>query len=612
MKKTSWSLLTLLFALMLVLAACGGGDKKEETNKGSDQGTNDSGENADNESNEQEFPLSVENEGEPIEGGTLMVAMQKDEPFQGVFSYALYKDGFDGDLLAFASNSIFEVDEEFMITDKGIATMEVTKAEKEGDPHVVTIKIRDGVKWSDGEPLTVEDLMLPYNIIGHKDYTGVRYDGDFRNIVGAEEYHDGKADTISGLVKVDEQTLELHLKEISASLNYGGGGLLTYAEPNHILKDIPVGELVEHDAIRKNPISLGAFVIDKVVPGESVQYVANENYWQGKPKLDGVIVKVVPSSSISKAIEAGEYDLVLSFGSSKYEEIENLTNIDVLARTELYYNYLGFKLGKWDAEKNEVVTDLENSKMGDKNLRHAMAYALNVEEVNEAFYEGQRERANAIIPPVFPSFHNKDLPGFTYDPEKANQLLDEAGYKYVNENDEFRSDKDGNPLEIKFATMTGDDVGEQVSAFWLENWADVGLNVTYTTGRTIEFNTFYEKVQADDKDIDIFMGAWGVGTNPSPAGVYSKTASFNLARFASDELEETIKNIDSEESYDVDYRASQFKKFEEILADEASMVPLQYRLELSPVNKRVKNYNVEYGKETKLHEIELTAEKPIK
>ena len=55
MKKTSWSLLTLLFALMLVLAACGGGDKKEETNKGSDQGTNNSGETADNESNEQEM-----------------------------------------------------------------------------------------------------------------------------------------------------------------------------------------------------------------------------------------------------------------------------------------------------------------------------------------------------------------------------------------------------------------------------------------------------------------------------------------------------------------------------------------------------------------------------
>ena len=92
----------------------------------------------------------------------------------------------------------------------------------------------------------------------------------------------------------------------------------------HILKDIPVGELVEHDAIRKNPISLGAFVVEKVVPGESVQYVANENYWQGRPKLDGVIVKVVPPSSISKAFEAGEYDLALSFGSSKYEEIENI------------------------------------------------------------------------------------------------------------------------------------------------------------------------------------------------------------------------------------------------------------------------------------------------
>lgn len=602
MSKRKCLLLVLFMSCMLLLAACG-----LDNNSSVKDGNNSGGKgNA-----KPVFPVSIENDGEPIEGGTLMVAMQKDSPFQGVFSYSLYKDAFDGDLLSFASNQIFEVDGEFIITDEGIASYELEQAENDDDPNIVTIKIREGVKWSDGEPLKIEDLILPYHIIGNKEYTGVRYDSEFRNIVGAEEYHNGETDTISGLVKVDETTLELHLKEVSPGLASGGDGLITYAEPSHILADIPIANLVESDAVRKNPVTLGAFVIDKIVAGESVQYTANENYWQGRPKLDEVIVKVVPASSISKAMESGEYDLVLSFGSSNYPEIKDLKNIDILARQELYYNYLGFKLGKWDSDKKEVATDLRHAKMGDKNLRHAMAYALNVEEVNAAFYDGLRDRATGIIPPVFPSFHDESLEGFTYDPDKANQLLDEAGYKDI-DGDGIREDKDGKPFEIKFATMSGDDVAEQISQYWLENWKDVGLNVTFATGRTIEFNAFYDKVDADDPEIDMFMAAFGVASNPTPSGVYSKNASFNLSRFTTEELQETLNKIDSKKSFDTDYRAEQFSNFEQIIADEAPVVPLQYRLELAPVNKRVKNYSIDYDNPTKLHEIELTADKPMK
>lgn len=133
-----------------------------------------------------------------------------------------------------------------MISDKGIASLEVDQENKKA-----TIKIREGIKWSDGEPLKVEDLIQPYLIIGHPDYTGVRYDADFQNIVGAIEYHDGKADTISGLKKIDETTLEISLIQVSPAIFSGGDGLWTYAEPSHIVKDLPVATLIESDPVRK-------------------------------------------------------------------------------------------------------------------------------------------------------------------------------------------------------------------------------------------------------------------------------------------------------------------------------------------------------------------------
>ena len=595
--KKDWSLLAMLFALFLVLAACNTPDNNSEDKEGI------------------AFPTRIENEGTAIEGGILQVALQKSEPFQGIFSYALYEDGYDADLMEFANTSIFAVDGDFLLTDKGIASMEVTK-EKDpangNDFNIVTIKIKEDVKWSDGAPLTIDDVIFPYYIIGDKNYTGDRYNSHFQNIVGAVEYHDGVANEIAGIKRIDDHTMELYLKEISPGLFSGGDGILTYAEPKHVLGKVPIAELVEHDAVRKKPLSLSAFAIEKVVPGESVQYKANEHYWKGAPKLDGVVVKVVPPASIGKAIEAGEYDLVLSFGSSQYPEIKDFKNIDILAVPELYYSYLGFKLGKWDAEKKIVVTDMENSKVGDAKLRQAMAYALDVEQVTEAFYDGLRERANAIVPPVFSSFHDASLEGFSYNPEKAIDLLEEAGYKDV-DGDGFREDKDGQPLEIKFATISGDDVAEQISAFWLQNWEEVGLKVVYTDGRTIELNSFYDKIQADNPNIDIFMAAWGVGTNPSPSGVYAHSAPFNFSRYTSPTLQETLKNIDSSKSFDAEYRASQFAAFEKEMVEVAPIVPMMYRLELTPVNKRVAKYTVDYADvDFDWNQVELLAETPVK
>jgi len=603
MNKKFWSLLALLLAFILVLGACNG----ESTNDG-DDAPKDNEDDGDTEEvvDTASFPLNVENEGDVIEGGTLKVALVNDSPFQGIFSTVLYEDAYDADIMQFASNAIFETDGDFLLTNDGIAGMEVDQ-----DNNKVTITIKDGVKWSDGEPLKIEDLMQPYLIIGSPDYTGVRYDADFQNIVGAVEYNAGTADTISGLKKVDEKTLEISFNKLSPAIFSGGDGIWTTAEPSHVLKDIPVADLLESDAVRKNIVTLGAFKFDKIVPGESVQFVKNENYWKGAPKLDSVLVKTVPSTSISVALQTGEYHMTANtFSTDKYLEIKDFDNLTVLGRNELYYQYIGFKLGKYDMDKSEVVMD-PNAKMGDVKLRQAMGYAIDVEQVSEVYYNNLRERATSLIPPVFQSFYDDSLEGYTYDVDKANALLDEAGYEDV-DGDGLREDKDGKPLEIKFATMSGGDIAEDIASFYMQNWKDVGLNVTLTTGRTIEFNSFYDKVQADDPEIDIFMAAWGTGTNPSPSGLYSKTAQYNFSRYTSEKLEELLAAIDSPEAFDSEYRAGKFREWQEYMSENVPIIPTQYRLELRPVNHAVKYYDIDYSGNFDWNQVELISEDPVK
>lgn len=611
MNKKLLALLALLMAFMLFLAACNNEEEagQEGENPGTSEGSGEGeGEGTEGEepASEELFPTVLENEGDAIEGGTLQVALVNDSPFQGIFSYTLYEDAYDDEIMQWASNSLFETDGDFLLTNDGIASLEV-----DGEANTATITINGDVKWSDGEPLKAEDIIQPYLIIGHPDYAGVRYDADFQNIVGAVEYNAGEADTISGIEKVDDKTVKITFNKVSPAIYSGGDGLWGYAEPSHVIGDIPVAELLESDAVRVNPVTLGAFKFDKIVPGESVSLVRNENYWKGQAKLDGVVIETVPSASAAKAMETGEYDLALSFPTSAYENVKDLENITLLGRQELYYSYLGFKLGKYNYDTSLVETDVEGSKMGDVELRKAMGYALDIEQVSEVFYFGLRERANSLIPPVFASFHDPSLEGFSYDPDMANQILDDAGYEDT-DGDGLREDPNGEKLQIMLAAMAGDETQEQVINYYLQNWKEVGLDVQLATGRLIEFNTFYDKVQADDPEIDIFMGAWGTGTNPSPSGLYSETAVFNFSRYSSEKLEGLLTDIDSKEALDAEFRAKKFREWQEYMAEVSAVIPMNFRYELRPVNDRVKNFDFGYDTDFDLIDIEVTADAPVK
>ena len=611
MKKKNGLMLTTVFASALALAACGGDDKETTTNekpadnntdtKTEDTKTDDGASTADAPT----LPDEVTNEGTAIAGGTLKYALVTDSPFQGIMLAELYENAYDSTVMSFMTNSIFDTDGDFLITDEGIAKLDV-----DAENNKITVTIQHDVKWSDGTPLTADDVIYPYEIIGHKDYTGIRYDGDFENIVGAAEYKAGTADSISGIKKIDDKTVEISLKKVSPAIYSAGDGLWTYAAPKHYLETTPIKDLISSPQVRKAPVTLGAFKLDKLVDGESVQYVANEHYWKGKPKLDKIVLQVVPSSSIGEALRTGQYDLASSYPTTQYDGVKDLTNLTVLARPELAYSYLGFKLGKWDDAAKKNITD-ENAKMNNKQLRQAIAYAIDVEQVTERFYQGLRSRATSLIPPAFSTFHDNSLPGFNYDPEKAKTLLDEAGYKDV-DGDGLREDPNGEKFSIRLAGMSGSDTDEAIVEYYRQNWKEVGLDVQLTTGRLIEFNSFYDKVKADDAEIDMFMAAWGTGTNPSPLGLYGETAAFNYSRFVTPELQDLLAAIDSKEAIDAGYRADAFRKWEEYMFDNATTIPTYFRTEIIPVNKRVKNYSVSYDGGTELHELELVAEDPIK
>lgn len=548
--------------------------------------------------------LVIENEGTPVENATLKIAYVSDSPFTGIFSFAHYSGNPDGEILSYAMSGAFLLDEEYKFKNGGGADVEFIPDERKA---IVTIN--DKYTWNDGTPVTSADFLQHYKIIADKDYEGVRYDDEMQNLEGLVEYHDGKSTEISGFKTISDKKFELTFKEFTPGI-FWGSGIASEPMPAHVYKDIPAKEQEAHDATRKNPLSAGPYYIKEVVPGQQVVMEANPHYYKGAPKVKTVIWKVVPSAQIIAALEAGEYDLTVSLPSDLYEKVKNLKNVKVGVKDELSYTYIGFKLGKWNKEKEVSEMD-PNAKMADKALRQAMGYALDNDAVGEKFYQGLRRNATQLMIPAFKSYYDDSIKGYTYDIEKAKKLLDDAGYKDV-DNDGFREDKNGKPLVIKFASMSGGATAEPIAAYYVQQWNAIGLKVEYTTGRLIEFNSFYDKVKADDPEIDVYQAAWSTGSNPNPTGLYSKAAAFNFSRFTTPELDKIFEKINSKEAIDAEFRGKAYREFGNYMFENAPVIPTLFRKSITAVNNRVKKYDLTPGTVFDRSDFELTADAPIK
>ncbi|MUK88754.1 oligopeptide ABC transporter substrate-binding protein [Ornithinibacillus sp. L9] len=609
---TKW-LFALMLAMVLVLAACSGETGSEDP--GDDEDTEEPADNEEGTEEEEEeepaeddglfsiddFSMDKTNQGEAIDGGSITFGLVSDTVFEGTLNFNFYSGNPDYEVIAWFDEPLLYTDENYTYTNEGPASYEISD-----DGLTFTLTIKDGVNWHDGEPVTAEDWAFAYEVIGHPDYDGVRYTSDFANVVGMEEYHNGEADSISGIEIVDEKTLKITHHETGPSMVTGG--IWSYALAKHIFEDIPVADMSSSDAVRKNPIGMGPYKVDSIVPGESVVYKKNEDYWRGEPKLDEVVLKVVAPETVVNELETGGVDLVNSFPVDQFPDNADLSNVEYLGMIDNAYTYIGFKLGHWDADAGEVVMD-PDAKMADVNLRKAMWHAVDNDAVGNEFYNGLRWNATTLIIPFFPDYHDETIETPTFDPDEANRLLDEAGYADV-DGDGIREDKDGEELTINFASMSGGDTAEPLAQYYIQSWKNVGLNVELVDGRLLEFNTFYDRVEADDPGIDIYQGAWGTGTDVNPDGLYGRTASFNYPRYASEENDRLLKEGNSEAALDVEYRQDVYKEWQQLMVDEIPVFPTLYRSVLMPVNNRVLNYTIAPGEYIR-HEIAVSEEEPL-
>jgi peptide/nickel transport system substrate-binding protein len=316
------------------------------------------------------------------------------------------------------------------------------------DGKTITVKLRDDVKWSDGEPLTADDFVFSYDMVmSDKNVVNGRYPFE---------------DYVESVTAKDPQTLVIQLKEPFAPwLTYM---FANWVLPKHILQ--PVFEkdgTIDNAAWNKAPtVGVGPYVFSEWESGSHIIFKANPN-WIHPPKLEQVFIRIVPDDAAQEAaIVAGDTDIGVFLSSDQIEKLEAGGKVDVVAVPS------GYDEG-WFLNVNP---DTAHPAMLDPNVRKAIALATDRFSLVKDLLDETVNPVNVTFWDATEPYNNPALKAYPYDPEEAKRLLDEAGWK--DSNGDGTRDKDGKELVLRYITNDRD-LRKNVQAVVQQQWSLVGI-----------------------------------------------------------------------------------------------------------------------------------------
>ena len=276
------------------------------------------------------------------------------------------------------------------------------------DGLVFTYKLKKGVKFHNGREVKADDFIWSYHRIMSPDMASpsARY---VRVIKGAADYEQKKAESISGLKKIDDYTLQITYEnpiDPSYPLYEPGTAILPKEEVEK-----------RGDGFGTDPVGCGPFVFDKWVKGSEVILKKFPDFYEkGKPYLDKVVYKIMSEAAArDMAFKAKELDATI-VGSVNYPEYkaDPVISKNLIEVPELWTRLICFN------------TEYEPFKK--KEVRQAFNYAINASLINEKLLKGKAFDCVGYLPPTSPAF-SKENKAYTYDPKKAKELLKAAGYE---------------------------------------------------------------------------------------------------------------------------------------------------------------------------------------
>ncbi|MGC4191710.1 MAG: ABC transporter substrate-binding protein [Thermomicrobiales bacterium] len=363
------------------------------------------------------------------------------------------------------------------------------------DATVYTFTLQPKATFNDGTPLTAEDVVFTFERALDKR-VGSIWTGRLQGIKGAAEYGDQTADSVAGIETPDDHTVVFTLAEpdgafLAILADFCGLGIL----PKHVLGDVAPDQLVNESFNLAPNVGAGPYSFVTFETDQYLELKANPNFWGAKPAIESVFLRILDSEVAVAEVEKGTVDLV-SISISDIERLQQNSSLTVVSIPSPSMDSISFNL------------DLDYFK--DKRIRQAATYAIDRANIVKEIYQD-----NAIVrnSPIFgPEWMGvpDGLNEYAYDPDKAKQLLSDAGWD------------SGRKVQMMYNPSGNKTFSDMIPVIQAQ-WADVGINVDLVQYDAAEIN----KHLITDHDYEIYIGGGGVyGADPNISSKYYLSNGF--------------------------------------------------------------------------------------
>ncbi len=405
------------------------------------------------------------------------------------------------------------------------------------DGLVYTFAVRDGITWHDGETFDADDVAYTYNYYRNPDNAAA----SASNYVG-----------VIDVEATDASTVVVTLEQPNAALltRLGQAGLVP--EHHH-------GEIGE-DAYKADPIGTGPWILQEWRAAEFTELVANPDYWEGAPNMDGIRENIVPEASVrSIALQSGEADSavwpLVTDDHLAFLEDPELSDYTVVVTSSVAVNHF-------------MINNL-NPIFQDKRVRQAMMFAIDREAIRTDLWQGLAVLATANISPALEFYYEPDVAQYPYDPDQAAALLEEAGWTL---NGDGVREKDGETLSWTCTIITGDQARRPEAELVQANLNEVGFNMEIAEA---PLATIQEGQRSGDIDMSLYNWTYGGGDGePDGSNTLRSDARNNWSNWQNERADELLDAGLVET--DPDARKEIYSEIQKLVAEEVPFLFIKY------------------------------------
>lgn len=417
------------------------------------------------------------------------------------------------------------------------------------DGLVITFHLRKGVKWHDGKPFTAKDVLYTYQITVDPK-TPTAYAGDFLKVKKAEV--------------LDDYTFRVtYDKPFAPSLISWSSAVL----PRHLLE----GQNITKSSLARHPVGTGPYLFKEWLAGQKIVLVSNADYFEGRPYVDGHVTRIIPDmATMFLELRARNIDMMGLTPLQYTRQTENnlfRQSFDKYRYLAFAYTYLGY--------------NLKHPFFADKRVRQAISYAINKEEIISGVLLGLGKPATGPYKPGTWAY-NENVKTYSYNPQKARELLRAAGWTKTN-NDGFL-EKDGRPFTFELITNQGNETRQKCAEIIQRQLKEVGIDVKI---RILEWAAFINDFISKRRFEAVILG-WTIPLDPDAYDVWhsSKTApeELNFISYKNPEVDALLEKARS--TFDQKLRKKYYDRFQEILVEDQPYTFLYVPDELVIISKR--------------------------